>query len=595
MNKFKIIKATKNTKSNNLIIIFTFLLKIVSVNLITLMNIRNLNNYISEIHLVVQGKGNQQILNNGYNYLSEVIINGISKGNLCKKFCDLDADINNVTLKFETQIKSCVSMFLNLKSIIEIDLSNFDASEVKDVGSMFYGCENLKKINFGNFNTSSIESMYTLFYRCYNLISIDLSNFDTSKVKNMGYMFEDCKQLKYLDLSNFDTSNVNNIKNMFANCLSLIYLNLNSFNLSISINMNNAFNGISPNVKICTNDEKIITTLSQKNINIDCSNICFKSNIHIDILNNKCIDSCLNNDFIYELNKICYNKCPGGSFILSDDELDNKNFTKKKKCYDKTPEGYYLDIQKKIYKKCYNNCKYCYGEGNKIINNCTECKDNLIFINESLYSTNCYERCEFYYYFNDDNDFICTQKCPDKFKKLIIEKNRCIEECKNDNIYINEFNNTCYIKCPYGSYLKEDSQEKICYDIIPDGYYLDNDLYKKCYLTCNKCNIGGNKLNHNCLECKDNFIFRKNNLNITNCYEKYDNNYYFDKFNEYKCTKDDKCPDEYNKLILNDKKCIDDCSNDDKYKYNYKNKCYHKCPSGTIINETNYICYENKH
>ena len=337
MNKFKIIKATKNTKSN-LIIIFTFLLKIVSVNLITLMNIRNLNNYISEIHLVVQGKGNQQILNNGYNYLSEVIINGISKGNLCKKFCDLDADINNVTLKFETQIKSCVSMFLNLKNIIEIDLSNFDASEVKDVGSMFYGCENLKKINFGNFNTSSIESMYTLFYRCYNLISIDLSNFDTSKVKNMGYMFEDCKQLKYLDLSNFDTSNVNNIKNMFANCLSLIYLNLNSFNLSISINMNNAFNGISPNVKICTNDEKIITTLSQKNINIDCSNICFKSNIHIDILNNKCIDSCLNNDFIYELNKICYNKCPGGSFILSDDELDNKNFTKKRNVMIKLPK-----------------------------------------------------------------------------------------------------------------------------------------------------------------------------------------------------------------------------------------------------------------
>ena len=53
------------------------------------------------------------------------------------------------------------------------------------------------------------------------------------------------------------------------------------------------------------------------------------------------------------------------------------------------------------------------------------------------------------------------------------------------------------------------------------------------------------------------------------------------------------CPEKYNKLIQNKSKCIDDCTKDDIYKYNYKNICFQECPSGTLtINETDYICYE---
>jgi len=334
---------------------FSLLLTILLVNLISIKNARNLNNYISEIHLVIKGNGTQNILSN-YFYIipSEVIVNGISKGNTCKKTCDLDEDINNVTIKFDKKIESCYLMFNGLQNMIEIDLSNFDASKVNnmywmfshsknlekvnfgnintssvenmhglfyfceklisidlsnfdtsivnDMGWMFAYCINLEKINFGNINTSSVKKMDALFYHCEILISIDLSNFDTCNVNDMGWMFGDCKNLKYLDLSNFNTSNVNNIETMFYDCQSLIYLNLNSFYLNNSVKMDLIFNFISPYVKICANDEIILNKLSKYSKSSDCSDICFKPNIKIDTKNKKCIESCLNNKYEYELN-----------------------------------------------------------------------------------------------------------------------------------------------------------------------------------------------------------------------------------------------------------------------------------------------------
>ena len=65
---------------------------------------------------------------------------------------------NNITLRFNYKITSCQNMFNDLKNITEVDLSNFNASEVTSMESMFYRCENLVKIIFGNFNTSNVEN-----------------------------------------------------------------------------------------------------------------------------------------------------------------------------------------------------------------------------------------------------------------------------------------------------------------------------------------------------------------------------------------------------------------------------------------------------
>ena len=80
-----------------------------------------------------------------------------------------------------------------------------------------------------------------------------------------------------------------------------------------------------------------------------------------------------------------------------------------------------------------------------------------------------------------------------------------------------------------------------CYNQTPEGYYLDNNFYKLCYHTCKTCNISGNKSNHNCIECNDNYPFIIKNENYLNCYENCSYYYYFDNEYNYYCTEDSSC------------------------------------------------------
>ena len=442
---------------------------------------------------------------------SDVLVNGI-KYESCKKTCNLEGSQNNITLIFASQIETCQYMFRECKNITYIDLSYFDTSKVKNMYSMFYDCSNLEKINFGKINTSLVEDMGILFCSCKKITSIDLSNFDTSKVKYMHWMFSDCpnlekinienintslvedmsllfcsckkitsidlsnfdtskvkymhwmfygcSNLKYLDLSNFVTSKVDDINSMFKYCKSLIYLNIYSFDLYDSVKKDDIFSGMSSYTKYCANNDNTKKILSEYNKTSDCSDTCFKNNIKIDLINNKCVLSCINNE--YEDNNICYNECPEGSYIIFKDE--NNEDGNIIKCFDKKPEGYYLDINNKIYKKCFNICKYCNGPGNETIHNCIECKTNYTFINDSIYNTNCYEKCDYNYYFDKSNKYHCEQTCPIEYNKIIKEKNKCIDDCKKDDIYKYEYNNICYQQCPNETIINEDNY--ICSDNI---------------------------------------------------------------------------------------------------------------------------------
>lgn len=61
---------------------------------------------------------------------------------------------------------------------------------------MFHGCKALTQLNLSNFNTSQITDMSSMFAGCEKLTELDLSNFDTHKVTNMSGMFDYCKKVK---------------------------------------------------------------------------------------------------------------------------------------------------------------------------------------------------------------------------------------------------------------------------------------------------------------------------------------------------------------------------------------------------------------
>ena len=60
-----------------------------------------------------------------------------------------------------------------------------------------------------------------MFYKCNSLISIDLSSFDTTNVTNMSNMFYECSSLKSIDLYSLNTNYVTDMKKMLSKCSSL--------------------------------------------------------------------------------------------------------------------------------------------------------------------------------------------------------------------------------------------------------------------------------------------------------------------------------------------------------------------------------------
>ena len=170
---------------------------------------------------------------------------------------------------------------------------------------MLEECKSLKYLNFSNLNTTKVGSMWCMF--CGSSIKfLDLNNFDTSSVISMNQMFMNCKSLISLNINNFKISLVENMNGMFINCTSLISLNLFNFNFKQNVDISNIFSGKNKNLIYCINKNKFPSSLDD--INMKCSDDCFKNSINKFILEeNKCIDNCKNhNIYKYEYNNICY-------------------------------------------------------------------------------------------------------------------------------------------------------------------------------------------------------------------------------------------------------------------------------------------------
>ena len=311
-----------------------------------------------------------------------------------------------------TNMRSLFSCCYKLESI---DLSSFDTSYVTNMGWMFFYCYNIKYIILSeSFKTSNVLTMYSMFNNCRTLISLNLSSFYTTKVTQMCFMFRNCIKLKYLDISNFAPLNLTNINTTFFNMASLIYLNIYSLEINSITNKNNAFYSFPVSSKICANQMNMKNYLSILNKINNCSDICFDKGIKLDINKNECIKSCKDNGYNYTCNGIFYDQCPENSHIIIKNINNKDNISIEyedgvAECFYK-PEGYYLD-EDGFYKECFKNCKFCHGPGNEIDNNCIMCKENYIFISDSIYKYNCYSNCQYYYYFNENNDYICTENC----------------------------------------------------------------------------------------------------------------------------------------------------------------------------------------
>ena len=499
--------------------------------------------------------------------------------NNCSKITSLNLSIFNLS-----SVNSMACMFNGCKELKYLDISNFKALSATIMRYMFYGCEKLTSLNLSNFNTKKATNMEYMFYNCKELKTLDISNFNTSLVQSMQYIFSGCNSLVSLDISNFDLIKISKIDYMFSNCSSLVYLNLNINKINNKIrNKTDIFNGISEDLKFCTNEITGSIFVNELNKTPQCTDNCFKKNAKLIVEKKECVESChLDADYQYEYNNLCYDNCLANTHkssideFLCEDDLVCKNYHNldKSECFDEILEGYYLkDPLKKTLDKCHEDCKTCDKKETENNTNCNSCKNN-----KFLYFGNCVDSCIHGYEIDEFGKKICKCSSDGKCKEYTKESSE-LNLCTNcnDDFYkkINDETNIEY----YFNCYKD-----------PEGYYLDlqNSIYKPCYESCHKCDRGGTKAENNCLTCKSNYsfnIFEKEN----NCYQNCDYYYYFDESNEYQCTKDENCPQNQSKLILEKNKCIDECKNDDIYINEYNNICYETCPNGYVLKKNIYI------
>ena len=197
------------------------------------------------------------------------------------------------------------------------------------------------------------------------------------------------------------------------------------------------------------------------------------------------------------------------------------------------------------------------------------------------------------------------EKETEEFKE---EENLCKELEKCEICDKNSINQNLCIKCNnlkgyYFLNIDSISNEKLSNKYIdcvnknnkPSNIYFDeeNKDFRFCYETCSTCDKGGNWQVNNCKTCQKNYIINPGDNLSTNCVIRCPYYYYYTTSIQYKCTKNKYCPLNYNLFIKEKDKCIENCKNDDIYKYQYDNFCLKQCPNNTLSDDINFICKDN--
>ena len=125
-------------------------------------------------------------------------------------------------------------LFSELHNIEHIETEKLDVSHVVNMEGMFFNNSlknqsKIKELNVSNWNVSNVVNMNRTFMGLNNLKSLDVDNWNTSKVKDMYAVFQGLHELNELKMSNFDTSSITseyNSSNMFVGLRKLLKIKL---------------------------------------------------------------------------------------------------------------------------------------------------------------------------------------------------------------------------------------------------------------------------------------------------------------------------------------------------------------------------------
>ena len=361
------------------------------------------------------------------------------------------------------------------------------------------------------------------------------------------------------------------------------------------------FMAYSNNSMLAIINNKAYKICSLKNSNgTDCINDCSEEGGITSVLDpesgNICSEGCLEGKIMFMPNEVCITNCDSNNYINNGSHCGLCSYfysNKIYKFYDNTnndciatiPEGAYeYDDKHHLLKcgsgfrfngttcepHCYESCYRCSEySSNDTDQKCFSCKSNYFMGN--------YNNCIPY--------FDCLEKTKEKCAKCSNESNK-YELCISCNEGYRNLNYT--IKYPeFLDCVKEGDP------LLINFYYNETlEQYKPCYKTCKSCLKGGNPEFHNCLECKNNLMFKPWDNPYNNCiaYSKY---YYRDSYEQQKNLKIFQCPEEAKYKVKEKNFCIDDCKKNDEYNLLFNGNCINNCSFDYIINIENNVCKVN--
>ena len=437
---------------------------------------------LNEIIIKTIGNKKQRILDNEFiDKPSEIIINNNSGYiNENNEISNSLREENVIIMKWNYKVKSCTSMFKNLTNIVEIDLSNFDASEVDSMNQMFCSCTNLRRVIIGNnFNSSKVQDMGHTFYDCESLISLDLSHLDASSSKTFAYMFSNCISLTSINLSNFNTSSASVAIAMFLNCYSLESLDLSSFNTSkisyathlfyncyslksLDLSKFDTSNFISYQLMFayCIS----LTSLDLSNFKTSKSSIMYGmfygcSELQYLDISNFNTSLLINSDYMfYNCSKLISIEMPNffGVNLLSSIEMFNNCSNLQYINLNNSMEATNINVSN-IFNEVPDNIVYCISNEEKMSK-----------IMEEINKKSCpIKDCS--------NNWRAIQKL------IIQDNNICVDSCYYNNIYYYKYKSKCYSTCPEETHSLNDDDNICIIDCPEDLPFLNND---KCISNC---------------------------------------------------------------------------------------------------------------
>jgi hypothetical protein len=234
-------------------------------------------------------------------------------------------------------------------------------------------------------------------------------------------------------------------------------------------------------------------------------------------------------------------------------------------CYSGTVTGYHFYVN--IYKKdiiCDSTCQTCNQPSTSSTPNCTTCitnyfpkEDNLTScftgdipqycLDNNIYKK-CYSTCQTCKGLGTDSDHKCSSCIFNYFPKAD-QPTSCFtggipQYCLDNNIY-----KKCYSTCQTCKGLGTDSDHKCsscitnyfpkvdqltsCFTGDIPQYYFDEKIYQKCFYLCKSCSLTGTPLNNQCTSCLDNYYPKEDYS--TNCYTGDQPRYYLDNGTYKRC------------------------------------------------------------